>query len=140
MRLSEALTRRLVSQARVARLATIDPDGSPNLVPFCFALDGSTLYSGIDQKPKTTKQLRRLENIERDARVMVLVDRYEDDWDKVWWVRMRGRGRVLSPEESVRGSQLLIAKYPQYVQEPPEEGLMAIEVDHWMGWSMSPLE
>ena len=140
MRLSEAVMRRLVSEARVARLATIDPDGSPNMIPFCFALDGSTLYSGVDQKPKTTTRLRRLENIERDPRVMVLVDHYEDDWDRAWWVRLRGRGRVLDAEESTRGFELLIAKYPQYVEEPPEEGLMAIEVDLWVGWSMSSVE
>jgi PPOX class probable F420-dependent enzyme len=132
--------RRLVSQARVARLGTIDPDGSPNMVPFCFALDGDTLYSGVDQKPKTTKLLRRLENIRRDSRVMVLVDHYEDDWDKAWWVRLRGRARVLDAEESIRGIELLVAKYPQYVEEPPEDDLMAIEVDQWVGWSMSSLE
>jgi PPOX class probable F420-dependent enzyme len=131
---------RLVSQARVARLGTIDPDGSPNMVPFCFALDGDTLYSGVDQKPKTTKLLRRLENIRRDSRVMVLVDHYEDDWDKAWWVRLRGRARVLDAEESIRGIELLVAKYPQYVEEPPEDDLMAIEVDQWVGWSMSSLE
>lgn len=110
------------------------------MVPFCFALDGDTLYSGVDQKPKTTKLLRRLENIRRDSRVMVLVDHYEDDWDKAWWVRLRGRARVLDAEESIRGIELLVAKYPQYVEEPPEDDLMAIEVDQWVGWSMSSLE
>ena len=132
--------RRLVSEAGVARLGTIDPDGTPNLIPFCFALEGDTLYSGVDQKPKTTKRLRRLENIRRDPRVMVLVDHYEDDWDRAWWVRLRGRGRVLSSEESERGKALLIAKYPQYIEDPPEENLLAIEIDEWLGWSMSSLE
>jgi PPOX class probable F420-dependent enzyme len=132
--------RRLVSVARVARLGTVDPDGSPNLIPFCFALEGDTMYSGVDQKPKTTKLLRRLENIRRDPRVMVLVDHYEDDWDRAWWVRLRGRGRVLSSEESERGKTLLIEKYPQYIEEPPEDDLLAIEVEEWLGWSMSSLE
>lgn len=132
--------RRLVAEARVARLATIDPDGSPNMVPFCFVLEGSTLYSGVDQKPKTTTRLRRLENIRRDPRVMVLVDHYEDDWDRAWWVRMRGNGRVLDAKESLRGIELLVAKYPQYIEDPPEENLMAIEVGEWVGWSMSPLQ
>lgn len=130
--------RGLVSEARVARLGTTDPDGAPNLVPICFALEGDTLYSGVDQKPKTTKKLRRLENIARDPRVMVLVDHYEDHWDRVWWVRLRGRARVLEEEDSARGKALLIDKYPQYVEDPPEDDLLGIEVDRWVGWSMSP--
>jgi PPOX class probable F420-dependent enzyme len=140
VRLSADAMRRFVSEARVARLGTIDPDGTPNLIPFCFALEGDTLFSGVDQKPKTTKLLRRLENIRRDPRVMVLVDHYEDDWDRAWWVRLRGRGRVLSSEESERGKTLLIEKYPQYVEEPPEDDLLAIEIEEWLGWSMSSLE
>ena len=140
MDLTDAAMRRLVSEARVARLGTIDPDGSPNLIPFCFVLDGDTLYSGVDQKPKRTKKLQRLENIKRDPRVMVLVDHYEDDWEKAWWVRLRGRARVLGPDESGPGRAMLIEKYPQYVEDPPDDDILAIEIDRWVGWSMSSLE
>ena len=132
--------RRSVSGARVARLATIDPDGTPNVVPLCFALEGSTLYSGVDQKPKRTKKLRRLENVKRDPRVTVLIDHYEDDWTKAWWVRLRGRARLLEAAEGLRGRQRLIEKYPQYREDPPDDDVMAIEIDQWLGWSMSPLE
>lgn len=131
---------RLVREARVARLGTIDPDGAPNLVPVCYAAEGSTLYSGVDQKPKSTTRLRRIRNIERDPRVMVLVDHYEDDWERAWWVRLRGRARLLGEGESRRGVELLVAKYPQYVDEPPDAELLAIEVSDWQGWSMAPLE
>jgi PPOX class probable F420-dependent enzyme len=110
------------------------------MVPFCFALDGDTLYSGVDQKPKQTRKLRRLENIKRDPRVMVLIDHYEDDWTKAWWVRLRARARVLVAEEAVRGRQLLIEKYPQYRDDPPDDDVMAIEIDEWVGWSMAPLQ
>lgn len=132
--------RRIVSGARVARLATVDPDGTPNMVPLCFALEGSTLYSGVDQKPKRTKKLRRLENIKRDPRVTVLIDHYEDDWAKAWWVRLRGTARLLEAAEALRGRKLLIEKYPQYQEDPPEDDVMAIEIGQWLGWSMSPLE
>jgi PPOX class probable F420-dependent enzyme len=110
------------------------------MVPLCFALEGSTLYSGVDQKPKRTKELRRLENIKRDPRVTVLIDHYEDDWTKAWWVRLRGRARLLEGEESLRGRQRLIEKYPQYQEDPPDDDVVAIEIDQWLGWSMSPLE
>jgi PPOX class probable F420-dependent enzyme len=140
VRLTDRVMRRLVSEARVARLGTIDPDGRPNLVPICFALEGDRLFSGVDQKPKTTTRLRRLENIGRDPRVMLLVDHYEDDWEKVWWVRLRARARLIEGEERDRGAELLIEKYPQYEEAPPEGPLLAIEVERWLGWSMSPIE
>lgn len=122
-------------------LATIDPDGSPNLVPFCFALDGDTLYSGVDEKPKTTRRLRRLENIRRDPRVTVLIDHYEEDWENAWWVRLRGSARILEDgEERERGARLLVEKYPQYREDPPRGDVIAVEVDEWLGWSSSPVE
>ena len=71
----------------VARLATIRPDGSPRVVPICFALDGDTLYTAVDEKPKRTRQLARLDDIERDPRVEVVIDHYDDDWTQLWWVR-----------------------------------------------------
>ncbi len=140
MRLTDGVMRQLVAEARVARLATIDPDGTPNVIPICYALEGDTLFSGVDQKPKSTTRLRRLQNIARDPRVMVLVDRYEDDWEKAWWVRLRGNARLLSGAEAEAGIRLLVEKYPQYVEDPPQGAVLAIEAERWLGWSMAPLE
>lgn len=141
MRLTPEIMRRLASDARVGRLATIDPDGRPHVVPFCFAIEGDTLYSGVDEKPKTTKHLRRLENIRRDPRVTVLIDHYEEDWERAWWVRLRGTARILEDgEERERGVRLLVEKYPQYREEPPRGDVIAVEVDDWLGWSSSPVE
>lgn len=128
--------RRLVAEARVARLATLDPDGSPNLVPFVFALDGDTLYSSVDEKPKRTRRLRRLENIRRNPQVTVLVDHYEEEWRRLWWVRLRGRGRVIEegPERD-RALALLGKKYPQYRASPPEGPVIGVDVTDWRGWS-----
>src|SRR5205807_10199664 len=80
-----------VSAARVARLATVNADGAPHLVPFCFALDGDVLYSAVDAKPKKTQRLQRLQNAAREPRVSVLVDHYEEDWARLWWVRLDGQ-------------------------------------------------
>ena len=55
--------RKRVRDARVGRLATVSPDGRPHLVPLCFALDGEVLYSAVDDKPKRSKRLQRVENI-----------------------------------------------------------------------------
>ena len=76
--------------ARVARLATTDPDGRPHLVPIVFALDGDTLYSAVDRKPKRSQTLRRIENARARPDVTILVDHYEEDWSRLWWIRVRG--------------------------------------------------
>jgi PPOX class probable F420-dependent enzyme len=64
----------------VAWLATTDPDGRPHLVPIVFALEGDTLYSAVDRKPKRSSKLRRIENARARPDVTILVDHYEDDW------------------------------------------------------------
>src|SRR5918996_2574172 len=104
-----------LASARVARLATTDPDGRAHLVPIVFALDGDTLYTAVDAKPKRSRRLRRIENARERPDVTVLVDHYDEDWRELWWVRLRGPARVLeSGEEAERALDLLAAKYEQY--------------------------
>jgi PPOX class probable F420-dependent enzyme len=130
-----------VAAAPVARLATIDPDGRPNLVPFCFALTGDILYTAVDHKPKEGRLLQRTANVLRDPRATVLVDHYQDDWERLWWVRIRGRGRLVEDQaERQRAAGALVERYEPYRNEPPEEGFLAIEIDEWRGWSYSPIE
>jgi PPOX class probable F420-dependent enzyme len=131
--------RRLATSALSARLATIDPDGAPNLVPIVFAIDGDVLYSAVDDKPKTTMRLRRLANVRRDPRVTVLVDHYEDDWSALWWVRLRGQGRVLDAgDERERALDLLAERYEPYRRRRPSGPVIAVDVTEWTGWHASP--
>jgi PPOX class probable F420-dependent enzyme len=123
----------LPDDAPVARLATIRPDGSPRLVPICFALDGDTLYSAVDEKPKRTRRLARLADIERDPRVEVLIDHYDDDWSQLSWVRLHGRARVVERDE--RALELLRAKYPQYRARPPGGPFIVVTIDARTSWS-----
>lgn len=130
--------RRLVAEARVGRLGTVDEQGRAHVVPFVFALDGDTLYTAIDHKPKTTRNLRRLENVRRDPRATVLVDHYEDDWERLWWVCARGTARLLEGgEERDRGARLLAGKYAQYREHPIDGIVVAIDVEDWSGWEAS---
>lgn len=124
------------AEARVGRLATTEPGRGPHLVPFCFILDGDTLYSAVDAKPKRSPRLKRLENIGRDPHVTVLVDHYDEDWSRLWWIRMRGTARVLEEgSERERGLALLGEKYPQYRLDPPLGAVIAVDVADWRGWS-----
>ena len=130
--------RERVRTARVARLATIDPDGRPHLVPIVFVLDGQTLYSAVDAKPKRSRRLRRVANARERPDVSVLVDHYEDDWSRLWWVRLRGRARVLDTgEEAERALRLLVDKYEQYRRELPGRPVLAVDILEWRSWDAS---
>lgn len=121
--------------ARVARLATVDPQGRPHVVPLCFALDGDTLYTAVDEKPKRTRALQRLRNIEANPNVEVLIDYYEDDWSRLWWVRLRGTARIVDDPRAV---ELLAAKYPQYADRPPAGQVIAVAIEERVEWTASP--
>jgi PPOX class probable F420-dependent enzyme len=103
--------------ARVARLATLDAERGPHAVPICFACDGSVFYSAMDHKPKRVapSQLTRLKNIKETPQVALLVDQYDEDWTRLWYVLVRGEAELVSaPAEHQRAIQTLRAKYPQY--------------------------
>jgi PPOX class probable F420-dependent enzyme len=106
------------------------------VVPFVFALIGDTLYTTVDAKPKRTTRLQRVANLERDPRCTVLVDHYDDDWNRLWWVRVRGAGRVVADEaERARAIEAVTAKYPQYAEIDPGGVVIAIDAQSWQGWS-----
>jgi len=124
-------------EARVGRLATVRPDGRPHVVPFVFALLERTAYWIVDEKPKRSSPLRRLENIEREPRVELVVDSYDEDWSTLWWVRARGNARIVGDEdERVRALAALRKKYAPYADAAPEV-VVAIDLERISGWSAS---
>jgi PPOX class probable F420-dependent enzyme len=132
---SPAEARRRFAAARVARLATADAAGRPHLVPIAFAVAGDTVYSAVDAKPKRTAALRRLANVRQNPAVSLLVDHWdEEDWERLWWVRADGEGRVLGPgeAEASRAVALLRARYPH--QRAAGE-VLAVDVERWSGWA-----
>jgi PPOX class probable F420-dependent enzyme len=130
-----ATLRRRASEARVARLASVRPDGRPHVVPCCFALDGDVVYSVVDAKPKSTLALRRLENVRVHPTVALLIDHYTEDWSALWWIRLDGTARVIeSGDDRDRGLERLREKYPQYVRDPPAGPVITIDVTEWLAW------
>lgn len=128
-------TRAWFAGSPVARLATVRPDGTPHLVPVVFAVDGDVIYTAVDAKPKKTKQLRRLANIEHNPAVSLLVDHYAPDWTQLWWIRVDGVATVVADGDALRaGYRLLCAKYPQYQSVSLDGPVIAVTATRWSGW------
>ncbi|GAA4705237.1 PPOX class probable F420-dependent enzyme, Rv0121 family [Promicromonospora umidemergens] len=156
MRLDADDCRSRFAAARHAYLATADADSVPHLVPVTFALisaagstpDGAAADAGtgpppgdevvvaIDHKPKTTRDLKRLRNLAENPRVAFLVDRYDDDWAHLWWVRGDGVATVEHVgEPRAAALDALAARYPQYHERRPDGPLIRVRVTRWSGWA-----
>ncbi|MEU0430801.1 TIGR03668 family PPOX class F420-dependent oxidoreductase [Streptomyces sp. NPDC006290] len=161
--MDEDQARRRFLAARVATLATVDTEGRPHLVPLVFAHCGDELVTAVDHKPKRSPLLRRLRNIAGHPAVCLLVDAYDEDWERLWWVRADGDARVIPPPggrergerepgerepgERERGEvshayaaavDALRDKYPQYRNRPPDGPVTVITVHRWRGWQAAP--
>lgn len=129
------LAKQRVHDARVARLGTITPEGRPHLVPCCFVLLDDVAYTAVDSKPKSTLDLRRLQNIRETGATCLLVDHYDEDWALLWWVRLDGAARIVgSAPEAERAKRVLVSKYAQYGQVAIPGPIIAIEVFSWVTW------
>ncbi len=131
--------RRRFASSPVARLSTVRPDGRPHVVPIVFALVGDTVFSAVDKKRKRSTDLQRLVNVRAEPRCALLVDHYDDDWDRLWWVRADGHGEVVDvPPAGHPGIQALVQRFSQYRNEPPSGPLLVVTVQRWTGWTSTP--
>ena len=126
-----AIAEERLARARVGRLATVTADGRPHTVPVCFALHTGRIVTAVDAKPKSTRALRRLENVRATGRASLLVDHYEEDWSRLWWVRVDGSAEVVESEPAI---DALAAKYDRYREARPEGPVIAITPDRWRSW------
>jgi PPOX class probable F420-dependent enzyme len=133
--MEEPELRRRFASSPVAHLATVGADGRPHIVPVVFALVENMIFTAVDAKPKRTTRLQRLANIEREPRCSLLVDHYENDWSKLWWVRADGEAAVVEPAEAGKGLSALVARHAQYRQTAPSGPLLGVRVLRWSGWS-----
>ena len=111
----EAWQERLLEDERSGVLGTIARSGLPQLVPVCYAMVGGAIAIAIDEKPKRGGTLARVRNIARDARATLLVDHYEERWERLAWLRLEGDADVL--ERGAKWPQALDAlrrRYPRY--------------------------
>ena len=109
-------------------------DAAPSARPGAPATD--EIVVAVDHKPKTTRDLKRLRNIAENPRVAFLVDRYDDDWAHLWWVRADGIAAI-EHEGAPRAAALdaLATRYPQYREHRPDGPLIRVRVTRWSGWA-----
>lgn len=128
-----------VAAARVARLATVRADGTPHIVAVTFALDEDIVVSAVDHKPKRTQELQRLRNLEERPTASLLVDHYEDDWSKLWWVRLDLDVEIVRDGPRRAGLlEPLIRKYADYRVTAPQGPVLVMAVRSTTSWSASP--
>jgi PPOX class probable F420-dependent enzyme len=144
-----------LAAGRTATLATTTPDGRPRLVPICFVVGADDplgrprLYSPLDEKPKQSADPHELARV-RDLLVLpeasLLVDRWSEDWSRLGWVRLHGRGELLEPEPHERDEHAaaiaaLREKYPQYADQDLENRpIIRVTVDRALAWGNLSLD
>ena len=88
--------------ARAGRMATVTPSNRPHVVPFVFVLvehgDAKVAYWAVDHKPKRSSGLARIRNLEANPAVEFVVDGYEEEWGRLWWVRCSGTARLVDDD------------------------------------------
>ena len=121
----------LLAEASVARLALLDEEDLPRLLPVSFAGWEGAVWSAIDHKPKRTAEPARVRRLRRRPRAALLVDRYEDEWSRLAWVELRGE---VSVEPVGPALEALVEKYPQYVDERPQGPLLRLAPERCVWW------
>lgn len=104
----DAAQRELLATARRAVLATITGDGRARLVPICYwtadepdAAGRTLIYSALDEKPKSGSdphELARVRDIVARPQVSLLIDRWDEDWASLRWLRLEGSASLLEPD------------------------------------------
>jgi PPOX class probable F420-dependent enzyme len=122
--------RRFVIKAPVCRMATIDPAGSPHVVPLCHVFDGKRkVYVDVGKKSANAR------NIEANPKVEVVIDKYDDDWSQLRGVLLRCRARRANEEEERQAWALIRQKFPQYQSIGWEPRMtLALEIESWTSW------
>lgn len=136
-----AAGRKKLTLARIARLATTDSQGTPHVVPICFAYDGEVFFTAVDRKPKrvSPERLVRLRNISEVSRVALVIDEYDEDWTRLWYILVRGKAELIpdsAPQRRAAAIRILRAKYPQYSPDmlPDDAPIIQVNPEHITSW------
>jgi PPOX class probable F420-dependent enzyme len=135
-----------IERARVARLATIDSESKPHLVPVVFVFDGNYFFIPIDEKRKTAKpeKLKRIKNIQDNPNVALLIDEYSEDWTRLAFVMIQGKATIITTKtqgniQLQEAYKKLTTKYHQYQKIGLSEICIIIKPEKVASWRNSQL-
>lgn len=130
-----------IERARLARLATIDSEFKPHVVPVVFVFDGNHFFIPIDEKRKTAKpeKLKRIKNIQDNPNVALLIDEYSEDWTRLAFVMIQGKASTASKTDGnlqvQEAYKKLMTKYLQYQKVGVGEMCIIIALEKLVSWS-----
>ncbi len=124
----------LLVSGRVGRLAFVDDDERPRVLPVTYALADGVVWSAIDDKPKRAAEPARVGFLRRRPEAALCVDVYDDDWSRLAWVQLLGEVAVLPLEEGARGLAALAEKYEAYAERTPPGPLLRLSVERALSW------
>jgi len=138
--------RTIINNARVARLATTDAKCRSYIVPVVFVCDNDArYYIPIDRKMKQSlepRRLKRVRNIEANPNVALLIDEYNEDWTKLYFIMIQGIALLIdhmsdqdqSRNLIERAHKLLSEKYFQYREVGIGECVLMIRPEKIITW------
>jgi nitroimidazol reductase NimA-like FMN-containing flavoprotein (pyridoxamine 5'-phosphate oxidase superfamily) len=108
MRLKKKVAQ-LIARERVCRVATVNENGMPHLIPVCPVLANGKIYFG------SGNDARKVKNLQKNPQVAVTVDLYSDDWAHIKGVMVQGTAKLFARGPRFRKiRERLYEKYPQY--------------------------
>ena len=133
-----ARIRKLFGDLPVVSVATVDPTGSPHVVPLWFVWRDDAVYVSTRTSSRTWR------NAAREPRVSITVD-VGRSWVEIAGVVVEGKAELLSPEEpSMRGPmsawhekyRTLLAGdgFERFTGEIRRIGFLRVEPERVLGW------
>jgi PPOX class probable F420-dependent enzyme len=126
----------LLAGSRVGRLGVLDDDGAPRVMPVTYAINGESLVTAVDQKPKrrSGEELARVRWLRARPTAALTVDHYDDDWSALAWVQALGTVSVLDATSAPEAIAALTERYEPYRSDPPAGPVLVLEPDRLLWW------
>jgi len=105
-------------------LGTVTAEGAPQVHTLAYVSEGTAIYF------VTNSNTRKVKNIEGNPAVALTVDGDYENWQNMQAVQASGKASIImDPLEIKKASELLLKKFPQFANLPPDPDMIFIRVD-----------